>query len=74
MPIDADKFENEGKDVAPTPNIVDVMDQGQAYTTAELAEILGVANASVNQRLKRAVEKGTVQRKKVDGKIYHKRV
>ncbi len=74
MPIDASKFDKEGVEVKPAQNIIDVMEKGQAYTTADLADILGVANASVNQRLKRAVEKGSVERKKVDGKIYHKKV
>jgi len=61
---------NAGVDVTERKPVTDVMADGQAYSTKEIAEALGIHTASARQRLIRAHEKNEVLRKRIEGKTY----
>lgn len=69
MPIPKEQFD-QGLDVTERKPVTDVMQAGTGYSTKEIAEALGIHQASARQRLIRAFEAKTIQRKKIGGKTY----
>ena len=68
MPITAEEFE-AGKS-AEKKNLAEVMKPDEAYTTKEIADLIGRSWGIAKNVLKAAVEEGTVEVKKVGRSIY----
>ena len=68
MPISADEFE-KGKS-AQKKDLSEVMEEGQGYTTKEVADLVGRSWGIAKNILKQAVADGTIETKKVGRSIY----
>ena len=70
MPISIDEFEKKGTEITEHKSVLAVIRKGEAYTTKEVATLLGISHASARQRLLRHLEKGEVVRMKLHGKSF----
>jgi len=68
MPISADEFE-KGKS-AQKKDLSEVLEEGQGYTTKEVADLVGRSWGIAKNILKQAVADGTIETKKVGRSIY----
>lgn len=68
MPISAEDFE-KGK-TATKKDLSEVLEEGQGYTTNEVADLIGRSWGIAKNILKAAVTEGTIETKKVGRSIY----
>ena len=69
MPISIDEF-NQGTEITNRMPVMAVMREGTAYSTKEIAELLGISHASARQRLIRHLARDEIIRKKIHGRAY----
>jgi len=80
MPIDVKDFEEKGTEpagkqsgqVRPQVEKFLAENDGQAYTTREIADATGANKATVNHTVRKLQEEEKVERKTVDGHIYNR--
>jgi len=80
MPIDVDKFDNEGTEPvrkegsSVRPDVEEFLQshEGEAFSTKEIAAEVGQNKSTVNQVLRKMAKEGLTERKSVDGLIYNR--
>jgi len=68
MPITAEQFD-KGKRVE-TQSLSEVMEEGSAYTTPEVSELVGKSWGVAKNMLLEAIEEGNVAQRKIGRSIY----